>query len=83
MPRTRPSQLGLPSGYRRHALDKLNRMIAKAEGERSQQLEAVERLTAAKKSTAQARARLRLVEYRLALLHGSRRWFALGTPPVA
>ena len=83
MPRTRPSQLGLPFRYRRHALGKLETVLAITEKERNERLEAVERLAVAKKSTAQEEARLRMVEYRLALLHGSRRWFALGSPPVA
>ena len=83
MPRTRPSQLGLPPRYRQHALGKLEVVIARAEKERSERLEAIERLAGAKKSTAQAKARLRVVEYRLVLLHGSRRWLASGTPPVS
>jgi hypothetical protein len=83
MPRTRPSQLGLPSRYRRHALGKLETVLAITEKERNERLEAVERLAVAKKSTAQEEARRRMVEYRLALLQGSRHWLASGTPPVA
>jgi hypothetical protein len=73
----------LPSRYRRQALGKLETVIASTEKERNERLEAVARLTASKKNTARARARLRMVEYRLALLQGSRHWLASGTPPVA
>jgi hypothetical protein len=72
----------LPPHYRRRALGKLDAVIAGVEKERSERLQAVARMTAAKKSAAAAKARLRLVEYRLALLHGSQQWLALGTPPV-
>ncbi len=83
MPCTRPSQLGSPSHYRQHALGKLDAVIATAEKERRERLEVVDRLAKAKKSTARAKARLSAVEYRLALLNGSRRWLTSGTPPVA
>ena len=80
MPQT--SRLGLPPGYRRRALVRLDALIAKAEEDRTERLRAVERLAAAKKGTGPAKAGLRRAEYRLALLRGSRRWMAAGQPPA-
>jgi hypothetical protein len=80
VPRT--SKLGLPRRYRQHALARLDAVIASAERERDERRETVERLTTAKKGAARAKARLRVAEYRLALLHNSRRWLAAGAPPV-
>jgi hypothetical protein len=75
-------QLGLPPRYRRHALARLETVIARAERERAEQLQALERLAAAGKNTARARARLRVADYRLTLLRRSRRWLlARGPPP--
>ena len=81
MPRTSP--LGLPPRYRRHALAKLDAVIEGAERERAERLRAVERLAAAEKGTARAKARLRTAEYRLALLRGSRRVLLPDEPPRA
>ena len=76
------SQLGLPTGYRRRTLAKLDALIAKAEEDQAERLRTVERLAAAKKGTGFAKAGLRQAEYRLALLRGSRRWIAAGQPPA-
>jgi hypothetical protein len=76
------SQLGLPPGYRRRALVRLDAFIANAEEDRAERLRVVERLAAAKKGSALAKAGLRQAEYRLALLRGSRRWMAAGQPPA-
>src|SRR3954451_24530550 len=43
------SQLGLPTGYRRRTLAKLDALIAKAEEDQAERLRTVERLAAAKK----------------------------------
>ena len=75
------SKLGLPTGYRRRTLAKLDALIAKAEEDQAERLRTVERLAAAKKGTGFAKAGLRQAEYRLALLRGSRRWMAAGQPP--
>jgi hypothetical protein len=80
VPRT--SGLGLPRRYRQHALARLDAVIASTERERDARLATVERLIQAKKGAARAKARLRVAEYRLALLHNSRRWLAAGAPPV-
>jgi hypothetical protein len=78
----RPSGLGLPRRYRQHALARLDAVIASTERERDERQETFERLTRAKKGATRAKARLRVAEYRLALLHNSRRWLAEGAPPV-
>ena len=79
----RPSALGLPPRYRRHALSRLDALIARTEGERAERLRAVEHLTATGKGATRARARLRTTEYRLALLRGSRQWLLAREPPPA
>lgn len=83
MAEPRASALGLPPRYRRHALSRLDALIARAEGELAERLRAVRRLATAGKGTARPKTRLRAVEYRLALLRGSRRWLLAREPPVA
>jgi hypothetical protein len=75
MPRI-PSFAVLPPRYRRHALARLDAVIALAERERAEQRRAVER--APGKGT--AKTKLRLAEYRLGLLRGSRRLLTAGEP---
>jgi hypothetical protein len=72
----------LPRRYRQHALARLDAVIASTERERDERLETVERLIQAKKGAARAKARLRVAEYRLALLHNSRHWLAEGALPA-
>jgi len=74
MAKPRVSALGLPPRYRRHALSGLDALIVRTEGELAERLRAVERLAAAGKGTARAKAGQRTAEYRLALLRGSRGW---------
>jgi hypothetical protein len=78
----RKSQLGLPPRYRRHALARLDVVIAGAEREKTEQLQTVERLATAKKSTARAKAKLRVAEDRLDLLQSSRQWLLAHEPPM-
>src|SRR5256885_2016215 len=73
MPRT-PSLALLPPRYGRHAIARLDAVIALAEKEQAEQRQAVERSP----ERGAAKARLRLVEYRLGLLHGSRRLLTAG-----
>jgi hypothetical protein len=75
MPRI-PSLALLPPRYRRHAIARLDAVIALAERERAEQRQAVERSP----ERGGAKAKLRLVEYRLGLLHGSRRLLTSGKP---
>ncbi len=75
MPRI-PSLAVLPPRYRRHALARLDAVIALAERDRAEQRRAVERSP----EKGAAKARLRLAEYRLGLLRGSRRLLTLGEP---
>ena len=75
MPRI-PSLSVLPPRYRRHALARLDAMIALAERELAKQRWAVERAP----GKGAAKAKLRLAEYRLGLLRGSRRVLASGEP---
>ena len=71
-----PSFAMLPPRYRRHAIARLDAVIALAERERAEQRRAVERSP----KRGAAKARLRLVEYRLGLLRGSRRLLTSGKP---
>jgi hypothetical protein len=71
-----PSLALLPPRYRRHAIAKLDAVIALAEKEQAEQRRAVERSP----ERGAAKAKLRLVEYRLGLLHGSRRLLTSGKP---
>ena len=66
----------LPPRYRRHALARLDAVIALAEKERAEQRRAVER--APEKGA--ARTKLRLAEYRLGLLRSSRRLLTSSGP---
>jgi hypothetical protein len=75
MPRI-PSLAVLPPRYRQHALARLDAVIALAERDRAEQRRAVERSP----EKGAAKARLRLAEYRLGLLRGSRRLLTLGEP---
>jgi hypothetical protein len=75
MPRI-PSLAVLPPRYRRHALARLDAVIALAERDRAEQRRAVERSP----EKGAAKARLRLAEYRLGLLRGSRRLLTSGEP---
>src|SRR3954466_3649268 len=75
MPRI-PSLALPPPRYRRHAIARLDAVIALAERERAEQRQAVERSP----ERGGAKAKLRLVEYRLGLLHGSRRLLTSGKP---
>ena len=67
----RKSSVKLPLRYRRHALARLDAVIAAAEPDRAEHLAAVGHLAAADKSTTRPRARLRVPDYRLALLRPS------------
>ena len=71
-----PSLAMLPPRYRRHAIARLDAVIALAEKEQAEQRQAVERSP----QRGAAKAKLRLVEYRLGLLRGSRRLLASGKP---
>ena len=73
MPRI-PSLALLPPRYRRHAIARLDAVIALAEKERAEQRRAVERSP----ERGAAKARLRLAEYRLGMLRGSRRLLTSG-----
>jgi len=75
MPRI-PSLAVLPPRHRQHALARLDAVIALAERDRAEQRRAVERSP----EKGAAKARLRLAEYRLGLLRGSRRLLTLGEP---
>ena len=66
----------LPPRYRRHAIARLDAVIALAEKEQAEQRRAVERSP----QRGAAKAKLRLVEYRLGLLRGSRRLLTSGKP---
>jgi len=79
----RKSSVKLPLRYRRHALARLDAVIAAAERDRAEHLAAVEHLAAAGKSTTRPRAKLRISDHHLALLHRSRGWLALGELPQA
>jgi hypothetical protein len=71
-----PSLALLPPRYRRHAIAKLDTVIALAEREQAEQRQAVESLP----EKGAAKARLRLAEYRLGLLRGSRRLLTSDKP---
>ena len=71
-----PSLAMLPPRYRRHAIARLDAVIALAEREQAEQRRAVERSP----EGGAAKARLRLAEYRLGMLRGSRRLLTSGEP---
>jgi hypothetical protein len=81
VPRT--SSVRLPLRYRRHALARLDTVIAAAERDRAGHLAAVRRVAAAGKNATRARAKLRLADYRLGLLRRTRAWLAAGELPHA
>ena len=80
---SRKSSLKLPLRYRRHALARLDAVIAVAEQDRAEHLAVVERLSTAGKNATRARAKLRISDYRLALLRRSRGWLGKGELPQA